>query len=127
MYSRVLRMNRYRLRIDKLAREKGFESTEKMLYEMYEVQHLPLKKIGEILVIPMWSLRKRFDELGITVRSKGGRNYIKTIITPELIEEVCRDGVGATADKLGIDQISLNAKLREWYERTGGKFDEDDN
>lgn len=124
MYSRVLRVNRYKLRMDRLAREKGYETAAKMLYEMYEVQHMSLEDIRETLLIPHWTLRKILtEELGITIHPKGGRNNVLIEITPELIEEVSRDGITATARGLGVHPVALRIRLQDWYERTGGSFD----
>lgn len=109
--------------MDKLAKERGYETTAKMLHEMYVVQHMSLESITETLVLPHWTARRILVQLGIQIRSKGGPNNVLIEVTPELIEEVSRDGVTAAARTLGVHPLSLHTRLREWYQRTGGKFD----
>lgn len=121
---RLIRLERERKRLDEVALSLGHDSTEKMLYELYIVKGMPIETISKTLVTPMWTLRKRFDEAGISVRTRGGLrpSTVLTELTPDLISELMRDGVRAVADRLGVDPPALSAKLRVWYKKTGGKF-----
>lgn len=110
---RDIRMDRERKRLEDLAEQRGFKSAGEMLQHMYEVEQVPIQKIADTLVTPIWTLRKRFDELGIQVRTRGGRNYVKVDITPELLQELARDGVPAVAERLGVEPEALYIRLKD--------------
>lgn len=114
---RNIRIKRERERLDELAASLGFENTDKMLYELYVVQRTPLKELQAKLFTPMYTLRRRLEEICVPMRSRGGRNNVKSEITPELIDEVSRDGVTAVAMRLGIDGPALGARLKKWFEK----------
>lgn len=111
---RNIRMTRERKRLEEVANTRGYESADKMLHDMYVVQRIPVHKIAEQLFTPMWTLRKRFDELGIKIRTRGGPNNVKVDITPELLGEISRDGIPAVSERLGIDMSTLYARLKDY-------------
>lgn len=112
---RSILMERERKRLEEVAHKRGFDSCAIMLHDMYVVQEIPIEKISKLLYTPMWSLRKRFSELGIGVKSRGGKNHVRFEMTQELYNEVCRDGVMTVADRLGIDALALNTRIKRWY------------
>lgn len=116
MVFKPIRLIRERTRLEELAKERGFDSTASMLHDMYDAQQMSLTEICENLVTPMWSLRKAFAAAGIEARTKGGRNNVKFEITPELIDEVSRDGVSYVSMRLGVDYLTLANRLRTWAE-----------
>lgn len=110
---RNIQLAREQKRLERVARDLGYESSGAMYYEMYVVQRIPLHEISQRLYTPLWSLRKRFDELGITVNKRGGANNVKFELTDELMAEVNRDGISAVCDRLGVNFVSLYLRVRE--------------
>lgn len=87
-----------------------------MLHDMYSVQQIPIERIARTLYTPIYSLRKRFDEIGLSVRTRGGRHNVKIEMTPELYAEACRDGTRCVALRLGVDEMTLRWRIRSYYE-----------
>lgn len=114
---RFARLMRERQRLHAFAVEQGFDSTAAMLYELYITQDVPVEEISRRLLTPMWTLRKLFDEYQIPVGPRGGRNNVKLEMTPELIQEVMRDGVPAVAERTGIEAAHLYVKMNDWKRR----------
>lgn len=108
-------MERERKRLDSVAQERGFENAAAMLHDMYVVQHIPIQKIADTLFTPIWTLRKRFDDVGITVKGRGGRNNVKYEITEELYQEVLRDGIEIVCSRLGVESVPFRQRLQKWY------------
>jgi hypothetical protein len=117
-------MDRERKRLEEVARSRGYESTEKMLYDLYTVQQMPLKELAKNLFTPMWTLRKRLDEVGIQMRSRGGPNNRPWMITREVVEEVSREGVVSVARRLGVNEQQFRKRLKDWYKKRGGQFED---
>ena len=111
--NRTVRMYREQKRLEKVAEERGYDSIESMLYDMYAVQRIPLKRLRELLYTPMWSLRRRLGEI-CKMRSRGGRNNVKVEMTEELYNEVIADGVPTVADRIGVDQVSLQLRMMQY-------------
>lgn len=86
-----------------------------MIADLYDTQRMSIEKIAKSLFTPIWTLRKRFDELGINVKTRGGRNNVKFEVTKELYNEACRDGVLAVADRVGVDPATVELRLRKWF------------
>lgn len=99
-----------------LAQNTGYENRAQMLYQMYVIDRVPIERIAHILVTPMWSLRKQFDEFQIEVRTRGGRNNVKVEVTEELVAEASRDGVPTVAARIGVDPVTLGLRLKRWHE-----------
>lgn len=112
---RIVRLFRERDRLDKIARERGYENSNAMIADLYDTQRMSIEKIAKSLFTPIWTLRKRFDELGINVKTRGGRNNVKFEVTKELYNEACRDGVLAVADRVGVDPATVELRLRKWF------------
>lgn len=94
-----------------------------MLQDMYSIQEISIHDLARMLYIPMKTLRSRMLLLGITMRPRGGKHpeVVKSEITPGLVDEVTRDGVPAVAERLGIDPVALQVKLKKWFEDNKGE------
>lgn len=123
---RLQRMIRERIKLEKVAEERGYENADIMLHDLYTHQRIPIEKISKMLLTPMWSLRKRFTELGINVRTRGCREDRREIeITMELFKEASRDGTDVTALRLGVEQQTLQNRLKAWYLENKDKINEE--
>lgn len=114
---RSIRMERERKRLEQVAQERGYENSAVMLQKMYEVDCIPIEQIAHELFTPLWSLRKRFDELHIKVRNRGGRNNVLIEVTEDLYNEACRIGLSGVAERLGVDTLTLDIRLTEWVKQ----------
>lgn len=112
----LIRLTRERVKLERLAREQGLDGIAGLLYDMYVVKGMSIEKIAKTLVTPIWSLRKMFDEFEIPVNLRGGPNAQKFDVTQELIEEVSKIGVSATAARLGLEPTTLYWRLRKYYQ-----------
>lgn len=118
---RIITLEAERRRLEELAHKQGYPSLADMLYQLYIVQDISIEKIArEILFTSLWTLRKRFDELQIPMQTRGGKNWSKVEITPELVAECTRNGVPATAERLGLEPARLYVRLNEWAKRNKG-------
>lgn len=105
-----------KLRLDQLddvARASGFENYKAMLQELYVVQRTALVDLAKQLHITEGRVRKHLHRYGIPLRARGGPNNVKIVMTPELYREVCRDGVPAVAERLGVESGVLYARLKK--------------
>lgn len=116
---RTIRMAREAQRLQDLAVAQGYENTDRMLHDLYVVKKTPLKVLVKQLNTPMWTLRKRLDTLGITMRKRGGANNTKVDITKELLQEIARDGVAATSERLGVTYAALLHRVKKYVTEHG--------
>lgn len=112
---RKIQLEREQKRLEDLAQRHGFSSFAEWLRDLYIVQKVPIQKISEQLFTPMWTLRKKFDELGINVRTRGGPNHVHIHMTEELYQEVCRDGIPAVCERLGVEYMALRRRLVQYH------------
>lgn len=113
---RSILLDRERKRLDDLAVERGLENADIMFYEMYVVKEIPIQKIAELLFTPIYTLRKRFDEIGIAVKTRGGRHPETVLVEPTatLAHEVSVDGATLVSKKLGVTRIAVLYALSKW-------------
>lgn len=106
-------------RLDALAREQGWENAETMVKDLYEVKRWSLKRLTIMLQLPtQYLLQQWMKNWGIEIKGRGGRNNLKFDLTPQLVEEVTRDGITAVADRLGISRTRLYTRLQEYLKET---------
>lgn len=119
---RSLRILKERSRLERVAHERGFESYEKLLYELYIVQGYSIEQLQARLFTPHHSLKLKLRELGLITRGKGGPNNRKFVLTDELIAEASRIGVWELSLRLGVDPVQVASRLKEWFNKQkGGK------
>jgi len=107
-----IRIDREKARLAKVATELGYENTQHMLHELYVVQNVSIAKISARLFTPYRTLYRTMLALGIKIKSRGGRNNVRTEITAELLAEIARDGVAAVAERLGVEPSTFSARLK---------------
>ena len=104
--------------LDRLARESGFESYQSMLYELYVVRGMGLYELSRRCHVYYRRTRKHLKRFNIPIRSRGGPNNLKVALTLELLEEIVKNGVAATAERLGVAHVALHQRLRALPEAT---------
>lgn len=102
--------------LDALARQAGFADYPTMLHELYVIKRLSLMEVGERCHISYKRVKRHLKRFNIPVHKRGGPNNVKVTLTPELLQEIMRDGVVSVAQRLGVDQIALQMKLKKLSE-----------
>lgn len=98
--------------LDRFARKQGFQDYPAMLYEFYTVRGLSLIDIGERCHVHWKRTKKHLIRFKIPLRSRGGANNVKVVMTPELLHEIKVNGVPATADRLGVTEHAIRRQLK---------------
>lgn len=116
MTGRVIRTDREEARLLRIALDRGYDSIESMLRDMYMEQGLSLHDLQESLFMSVWALRRRLHRMGVSLRSRGGPNNMLVAITRELVEEALRDGIVAVAERQGVTVHVLSQRMKKWCE-----------
>lgn len=107
------RVDRLRLaELERLAKQAGYESTEKMLRELYVEKRVSIDKLVARLFTTHRALYKVLRMYKIPIRKRGGPNNVKVVLTDALFAEICRDGAAAVAERLGVDVTTLRERLK---------------
>jgi len=85
----------------------GYLGEKEMLEDLYLTRKFSLAIIARKLGTSSAVVASHINKAGITLRKRGGANYVKVIPTPELEERVRVEGVQQVADALGVDYSTL--------------------
>ena len=91
------------------AQAAGFTSVEACLHTLYVERRLKLEEVCRVLGISFRTMRGLLGTYDIPVKPLGGVRRIE--ITPELFEEICRDGIPAVAARRGVNHTALRWHL----------------
>lgn len=103
------------LRLNELAIRNGFADYQSMLYDLYVMQGFSIENIANRFHVHQRRIRRHLTMYGIRIRSRGGPNYMRIVLTQSLIEEVLRDGIAAVAERLGVDGANLRQRLMQLH------------
>lgn len=95
-----------------IAQRLGHASEEMLWHELYDVQKLSITTLATRLGISRNTIRQALARRHIQVRGRGGPNNLVLALTPEVIEEVRRDGVLAVAKRMELNYTTLYKRLR---------------
>lgn len=97
---------------ERVASDRGHDSVQHLFYDLYIRQGLSIDAVAEELHIGPQTTKRWLKKLGIQLRPRGGAQNVKITFTPELVEEITRDGVTAVSLRLGVDRTTLLHHLR---------------
>lgn len=74
--------------------------------------------LAERMRVSAWTLRKilRYYRLAALVKNHGGRRYLRFELTPEVFDEICRDGVPSVARRLNVSPSAVYRRLKQLTE-----------
>lgn len=101
-----------RVDLEDIAHKRGYETIHHMLHELYVVAGMSINEVAEDLHISYKTAKAHIKAAGIQLRPQGGVNYQKITWTPELRDEVLRDGVTAVALRLGVTSNTVAYHMR---------------
>lgn len=105
---------RHRLQdLERLAVQAGYDSYRSMLFDLYITKRMGVEAISKRLFITTYRVRKHLKRFDIPKKQQLWRQEIP--LSPELEQEILRDGVPAVAARLGTSAEILHRKLRERY------------
>jgi hypothetical protein len=104
---------------DGLARQKGYADRVAMFTKLYKQDKMSLSNLSEYFQVGRNSIRAALTAAGVPMRERGGRNFQKTIINDELLQEIEVKGVPTVAQERGIDYSGLYKALQA-YRRSRG-------
>lgn len=98
--------------LDDRAKALGYTDYQSMLHDLYVVQGLGVTPLAHRLHLSRLRVIKHLNRFKIPRKTAGGANNVKVLLTPALLHEVEKNGVPATAARLGIEPHALYAKLK---------------
>lgn len=102
--------------LEAVARKAGYPDYRALLYDYYVTQGFSIEETGRRLGIARYRVRRHLVRFGITLRSKGGPNNVKIVVTKELLHEVALDGIAEVARRLGVYSPTLRASIQRYVE-----------
>lgn len=103
---------------DEIARGRGYLGRDDMLHKLYVTEQRSLTQLEKMFGCSRNTLRLALTRAKVPMRDRGGPNYQKTIINEELLAEIEKQGVIATATARGIDRSGLYKALKRHREMT---------
>lgn len=100
--------------LDDTAKSLGYTDYQSMLYDLYVVQGLGASPIAERLRLTRARVVRHLERFRIPRRSAGGANNVKIVLTPALVHEIHKNGVPATAARLGMETMQLYARIKAY-------------
>jgi transposase len=95
-----------------LATQRGYDSIEHMLHDMYVTKVMSIEEVAEDLHVAYRTAKRWLKMYNIKLRPRGGAQNVKITFTDAMLEEVKRDGVTAVALRLGVDRTTVLYHLR---------------
>ena len=95
-----------------LVKSLGYNNETHMWADLYIEKELSIAQISRKLDVSKNIIRSCLTRASIPIRSRGGPNNSKVVLTPELIDEIKLNGIKATATRLKMDYTTLYKRLR---------------
>lgn len=96
-----------------LSKSLGYDSTDGMWKDLYLEKKLSIGQLSRKLDVSRNVVRLELSKAGIKARGRGGPNNSHVVLTEELLDEIRRDGLTATAKRLGLTYPALYMRLRK--------------
>jgi len=101
-------------RLRRVARDMGYENVHSMLCDLYLNDGYAIPALARCLQVSIATVRRLLIKHEIPIRVHGGGNNRKVEVTEALYEEICRNGVPATAERLGVHHSTLRWQLDKY-------------
>ena len=98
--------------LEKMARAAGYVDYRDLLQSLYTVQELTLYELSRRCMISIPRLQGHMRRFNIPQRPKGRTRPPKVVFTPELLQEIARDGVPAVSRRLGVGSAALYLQMK---------------
>jgi hypothetical protein len=112
---RVLNQARRRQRVEGIASSCGYDSVSSMLHDWYVTRRISIAHIASSLWMSFQNARALLIEHNVPIRDLGKRLHNgRVVITADLVEEICRNGIQSVAWRLNVDYNTLRYHLNKW-------------
>jgi hypothetical protein len=98
---------------EEIAKGARYESEEAMWRDYYVTKRKTIEELTRDLGVSRNVIRERLIRCAIPVRKQGGPNNSKIGVSDELLTEIRRDGIEATAKRMGLKYDALYKRLRK--------------
>lgn len=97
---------------DSIAKSMGYVDRKVMWKALYETNKLSIAQLSSRFGVGTNTIRTQLAQCSVVMRERGGPNFQKVKMDPELAERCAREGTQSVADALGVSYTTLHKQLK---------------